>query len=387
MPEILSKFSFPTEWGFVREPARPKDLQVLDFDKTYDYHTLWNDAIQIRPDTLLLIGPPLYNAVHWINNSCHFYDELGNKLDWKYSELDRACVTVVSTKTWMQKLIFVTPYNKHEITINYSSSDFNNKTVIITISKNNPISWLKQWIDFHHVVHGVDGILLYNNQSTIYTNDYLESQLYRPDMTIKVVDYNVPYGTLGGGLWSWQGRNGTYLPWDSDFAQYVMLEHAKWRYLHSSKLVISADSDELLTIPNTTLSKISEYCETSTNSVWQYKGIWIEPVDGDTKEIASSIANEDRCFNRYWLTNYSEQRGIGIKWLMNPRRNLEFQWRMHDVTGPHMMTQDISYGHYLAMNTGWSWKRDSYNSDISSLTEYMPIKRDLDIWNKFGALK
>ena len=379
MVDLLAKFEYPLEWKMQRVPARPVELQVLDFDKTYDYRTLWNDAVQIQLDTVVLIGPPLYHTHDFLQSSCQFLDSTQRILNWQYVPMDRAAYLVIKTHKHEDFLILRSPVGEYKFAVNQPSTEFQNKKVIVTISKNHPISWLQQWIAYHRTVHDLDGLILYNNQSEIYNSSELETALSRSDMTIKVLDYDVPFGTMGGGLWEWQGRKGNFLPWDSDFAQYVMLEHAKRRYLYNAKLAINADTDELLLFKNSTLNHIATYCESSSNSVWLYQGIWIEPVNSETKEIAQSVAWEHRHFKNYWHTNYSNQRGIGVKWLLNPAKNLQHQWMLHRTTGPHMSTDEISFAHYLAMNTSWSWQRDGYMGDVNSLVELPQLKNNLDI--------
>jgi len=380
MPEILSRFIYPREWNQKREPVRPQQLRVLNFDSNYDYDTIWNDAIQVQKDTLLLVGPPLYATASWINENCIFIDNIGRQISWEYSEMDRACVMRLTTHDWIQELFLKTPYGTYVIKVNYPNEEFANKKVIVTISKDHPVSWLKQWIDYHKTVHNVEGLLLYNNRSTIYTSELLEQQLVRDDMVIKVVDYDVPFGVMGGGLWEWEGRSGTYLPWDSDFSQYVMLEHAKWRYLHCAKLVINADTDELLVIKNSNLDGVAEYCSTGEHSVLIYDGIWIEPIDSKTGVIAKDIKFEDRKFLNYWHTQHGDGRGIGVKWMLNPQRNLGYQWHLHKTYGPYVKTSEIYFGHYFAMNTSWSYVRDEFNGDVTSLIEISELKKNLILW-------
>lgn len=380
MSELLSRFTFPSEWGFKRTPARPLALQVLNFDETYDYDTVWNDAIQVQPDKLLLIGPPLYDTAQWIHDNCRFTDTQGRSITWAYSEIDRACVMCLTTHEWMRELILETPFGTHVIAVNQSSTDFVDQKVIVTISKDHPISWLKQWIDYHKTVHNVEGLLLYNNRSTNYSSTQLQHALARPDMTIKVVDYDVAFGTMGGGHWEWKGQTGNYLPWDSDFSQYVMLEHAKWRYLHCAKLVINADTDELLIVKNSTLDSVADYCAAGEHSVLLYDGIWVEPVDSRTGVIAKDIAVDNRTFLNYWHTNSSDGRGIGIKWVLNPQRNMSYQWHLHKIYGPHVKTGEITFGHYFAMNTNWSYNRDNFTCDYHALAELEILKNNLIMW-------
>lgn len=393
MVEKPSRFVYQDDWSIAHDgtkqpqkvrrcPRRPRDLWVFDFEENYDWDTIWNDAVQINNETVLLIGPPLYEHADWLRSNHPLYLKGTNRtLAMEVNELDRACVTTVKVPGPVEEIFVAGDHGEKSIRVNKPSWDFADKKVIVTISRNHPVSWLKQWIDYHRTVHNLDGLLLYNNRSTIYTSEELEAALIRPDMVIKVVDYDVPFGCMGGGDWEWQGKKGNFLPWDSDFAQYVMLEHAKWRYLHCAKLAINADTDELLYIKHNTLDGLAEYCMTSSNSVWLYKGTWIEPVDSRNGAVASDVPFEDRRFDHYWHTNNANQRGIGIKWMLNPRRNMGYQWHLHKTFGPHMMTDEIGFGHYLAMNTSWSWTRDVYNGDRSTLQEQGEVKAHLLRWN------
>lgn len=379
----LNLVKYPDYWNLKRIPARPAHLQVFNFEENYDFDNLWYDAIQVNQETIILIGPPLYNTAQYLNMHCHFEDQCNRLLEYSIQEMDRVCFTVIKTTADIEHLFLVDNYNsfkKTEIHFIKPTLEFQDKKVIVTISKNHPISWLKQWIDYHKVVHNVDGILLYNNQSTVYSSEELERELLRSDMHIKVIDYNVPFGCMGGGDWQWEGKSGNFLPWDSDFSQYIMMEHAKFRYLFCAKLVINADTDELLMLKNLTLDEFADYCQTSSNSVWLYKGDWIEPIDQKNNIEANSIPFDDRYFENYFLTTGSQQRGIGIKWMLAPKRNLNYQWMLHRTAGPHMLTDEITFGHFLAMNTSWSWERDKFLGNHADLQHHTLMKTFLDKW-------
>ena len=373
---------FPDHWGFKRVPRRSKDLWVFNFEQNYDWDNLWYDAIQINETTIILIGPPLYETSQFLKERCYFSNWTNRPLKFEIYEMDRVCITVITVDKWISSITLVDGSHRHNILVERPSTEFQGKKTIVTISKNHPIPWLQQWIDYHKVVHNLDGLLIYNNQSTIYDSKELQETIQRPDMHIRVVDYNVPFGCMGGGDWEWEGKKGTSLPWDSDFSQYVMLEHAKWKFLYCSKLVINADTDELLILRKNSLDEIANFCQTAETSVWLYKGIWIEPIDSISGIEAYDIPFENRRFSNYWHTADSNQRGIGIKWMLNPQKNINYQWHLHKTTGPHAMTDDISFGHYLGMNTSWSWQRDKLLSDKKSLRELLEMKQSLDLWKK-----
>ena len=376
----LPLIKYPSNWGFQRTPARPKDLWVFDFEKNYDWDNLWYDVIQINQQNIILIGPPLYGTKDYISSTCQFVDQNQNKIPYTVYEMDRVCLTVLNVSQFLDHVFLIDSQTSYKLPVSIPSSIFANKKTIVTISKDHPVEWLEQWIDYHVCVHNVEGFLIYNNQSTAYTSDELQTRLARPDTTVKIVNYNVPFGCMGGGDWSWGGKSGNYLPWDSDFAQYIMLEHAKWKYLSVATLAINADTDELLTTHNTSLDHIAKYCQENTNSVWLYKGVWIEPIDSVTQKEACNVEYADRRFYNYWQTTHSNQRGIGIKWMLNPQKNLSYQWMLHRTSGPHMETTEISFGHYLAMNTSWSWPRDKFTGDITQLATHYAIKYNIDTW-------
>lgn len=67
--------------------------------------------------------------------------------------------------------------------------------------------------------------------------------------------------------------------------------------------------------------------------------------------------------------------------MLNPKKNLKYQWKLHTTTGPNLKTSEIGFGHFLAMNTSWSWKRDSLTVPTESLAEFDIIKQNLNKWN------
>lgn len=382
MPDYLNKFTFPEEFKIKRIPSRPPQLQIHDFHDKFDYNTLWNDAVRVAANTILLIGPSLNNAVEFIQKYCNFVSDKDQILDWTHIQLDRVSILVITVPSVISELYIVFEEHKWKINWEEQSPVFNNKITAITISKNNEISWIKQWLEYHRKVHNLDGLVIYNNQSTLYTSEQLEQAIKRPDMEIKVVDYDVPYGPQGCGDWEWKGMRGSSLPWDSDFAQYVMMEHAKWKYLTRSRLVISIDFDELLMTGQNTLQQIADYCQTSENFAIAYEGIWIEPVNSKSMINAKDVELSERKFSDYFSTAKQVHAGIPIKHMLCPNRTLKYQWLIHGINGPHIKTDSISYGHYMAMNTGWSWTRDSYNLDPQLLQIVTELKNNLDkTWN------
>ncbi len=115
---------------------------------------------------------------------------------------------------------------------------FAGKRVLLTLSKNNRLEWICDWIRFHQDHHGANAVLLYDNNSTLYSLDELASAIANlPGIeATKVIHWPYKYGP--------QGHGGGF--WDSDFCQSGALEDARWRYLQRARSVLNVDIDELV---------------------------------------------------------------------------------------------------------------------------------------------
>jgi len=364
MLDIPSTIKYPLAWGFKREPARPPHLRIdycggMKFDDNFDWDNLWYDATQLNPSTVLLIGAPLYGTKDWLQNNATFETNNGTKLSFRFAELDRVCYTIVTVSEELEKIYLVTNTERTEIKINHNDGQFNGIPVMVTLQKDNPISWITQWIRYHSEVMGVGGFLIYDNGSTKYSLNELEAALSKTKAKVRVVSWPYPYGPQGSD----------FAPWDSDYGQYVMLEHAKWRYLSGSSLVLNNDVDELVVTKGINLRDIAEFLRNNNScQCIRYRGIWIEPYDIVNKESANTVPFEHRRFKDYYCTDDNNKIGIGYKWLLMPsQNNINQQWLVHHINGPMIESDQMFYAHYMSMNTNWSWSRDHFKGKVEDL--------------------
>jgi hypothetical protein len=362
MTDTCSIIKYPSLWGFKREPARPVELRRdyfsgMKFDENFDWDNLWYDAVQLENGPVLLIGPPLYETGNFLKQNCNFFTTTGTVLPFQIIEMDRACITVIETATPLNEII-LNPGDV-KISINKQDRTFDNKIVFMTLQKNNPISWIREWILYHLVNYGISGVVIYDNRSDRYTASELEAAIQIPNVIVKVVEWNVPYGPQGFDC-------NYYNVWDSDYAQSSMFEHAKRRYVSNAKLVVNCDIDELIVIDNGDLSTVLIDLESSNVAGYCYKGRWIEPYDVTNNILAEAIPQDARSFKNYYCTDSRNEIGIGNKWMVIPNRVLNYQWSVHNCPMTIQSTS-IYYGHYMPMNTNWSWKRDKVDRDTSCL--------------------
>lgn len=341
----------------------------MRFNDNYDWDNIWYDAVQVSADTLLLIGPPMNNTAQLIANKIGITDADGNLLQGRFIPMDRAQLTVIQTPRWLDRVNMisevVTPIAVHRL-----DDRFNGKRVIFTLQKDNPVSWIKQWAIYHRDTLGADGILIYDNGSRAYTAEQLELSLAIPDIIVAVVRWDVPYGPQGFDC-------NYYNTWDSDYAQSTMFEHAKRRYLHCASIAVNADIDELVVAPGRTLGTIASDLNTRGIAGYTYKGRWIEPYDVKNGRDARQIPHDQRRFYDYHCTDHTNPRDLGNKWMLIPAKSMEHQWLVHHTTAPMEHNTDIYYGHYLAMNTNWSYPRDAYDRDPANLVSDLHLMQNL----------
>jgi hypothetical protein len=336
----------------------------MKFNDNFDWDTLFYDAVRLAPRELILIGPPLYRMKHHLRKEARFVDQHGETLSQAVYELDRVCLTVIrsTNKYSIDKLSMITPTEITDIQINPRSTLFENQRVLITLQRDNPVAWMRQWMDYHEVNHRITAFLIYDNNS-FYRPELIDEFCGKPGRTIVVVCWPFPYGPQGIDS----------LLWDSDFCQYGMLEHAKYRYVYNADLVINGDIDELL-LSDRDISDIV----TLNGGIVSHGGFWVSPYSLSTGVSACDIAQDQRQYGDY--AGVDETRNLSNrKWIVDPKLcDRPAQWQVHQISGQRF-TRQVSYAHFMATHTNWSQRRDTPRTIPQS--EHEGLRRALDnVW-------
>ena len=363
MIDPVTTVKFPPTWPIKREPARPPELRIdycggMKFNDNFDWDNLWYDCVQLNDNQTILIGAPIYGAKDWFKDNAGFGDSDNNLLNYQFYELDRVGYTVVQTHKLDSHIVMLSKgTDPIAIKVNVNDGYFNGHKVMVTLQRDNPIEWIEQWMDYHYRVHGIDGFLIYDNGSISYSVGELDHRLSRDYLKLKIVPWPYPYGPQGSD----------HAPWDSDYGQYCMLEHAKYRYLSHASMVLNNDIDELIVTKGPTLEQIREQLDQGQQHCLYYLGKWIEPHDVPNNKGAYELPLTARRFRDYCCMDSNNKRGIGNKWMLVPKQCMQYRWRVHQISGPAGQSTDLYYAHYLAMNTNWSWSRDKFEGDVINL--------------------
>ena len=323
-----------------REPPRSVEQRQNNYDELFDDRTLFYD-IYHTVEGVTLSGPPLLNLKDNVASAAIFVD--GEKtMQSSFDDLDRTQRSYIRADPAASNMRIVMPGLSAELAIAPNHSDlFAGRKVLFTKSKNNDLEWIKDWALFHAREHGVDAVLIYDNGSTDYSaDDVLRTVSDVGGIAVAVVvSWPFPFGPQGG-----TGGGVQNAPWDSDFCEYGIMEHARRRFLTQAAGVVNADIDELVIVEDG--GTLFDELQRSGAGVLLYAGRWIEAVGairGSTPRFADfRFYNPDRAKTT-------------MKWAANPARiRAATQWKTHYVHGvPVTKTDAVLHRHFEGITSRW----------------------------------
>lgn len=353
----IPTIAIPRSTGLRRDPPRALENRQADYEDKFDFNTLIFDAIYL-PDTrsVILICPPAMN-LESVWKAARFIDSRnqGQTFPFELVKLDRLLEVIVSD---------VDPTSKESISLEIAgqpiplpiaddqSNIFSERKVLFTVSRDNDLGWITDWAEYHAKVHGIDGVLLFDNGSTSYSCAELSAALSMVSelKAIQVVDWRALWGPTAGpsGLW------------DSNFGQHGAFEVARWRFLREASLVVNADIDELL-LPLSD-KDLKSACEASQFGAIHFVSRWVVGISGVTP---AHTKTGHRDFTHLLPPGDPRARQ---KWAICPRRAANImQWRTHHLpryASEKILTADFEIRHFREVNTGWKESRKHrHNAD------------------------
>lgn len=350
---LMELVRIPDSWGVLREPRTPPHQRNmmrhgLSFDEQFDWDILFSDVIDIGDNRILCIGGPLYELADLIK----FSD--GTKiLNHEIYQLDRTCITLVHYTDSYDNLQLVHSKENVPVKVFEPSTIFKGIGFVTTMQKNEPVSWIKEWLQYYYVEYGVKGFLLYNNNCTDYTTEELQSELRSMyhDIVVEVVDWNVPYGPQTPA-------------WDSDFAQYTQFEHCKYKYGWCSPYVLNHDIDELLvTKEGLGIDGILGFMKQNGVAAIVYGNRNLNAYNVHLEESSHLIDNQEIHYKDYYHymdeennPNFWGERSI-TKWIIIPEMAMDCQWKTHYIDGNSKFihlpkdNESIYFAHFYSMKS------------------------------------
>lgn len=330
----VNPIALPDESPVARKPPRPRKCRDNGYSEKFDYETLFYDVFYSR-GAIVTVGPPARNLARYIRRELRWED--GRRVSRRVYKMDRAERSVILPRGMSLKL---RASGSIELS-NDESSAFAGRRVILTMSKDNPVNWIRDWAEFYVVNHATDAVLLFDNCSSKYSANDIEAALADVEglKAVGIVEWPFKYGPQGG-----RGSK-----WDSDFSQSGMFDVAWNRFLSRAASVINVDIDELA-LPAS--GGLHSQVERSDSAVLLFDGRWISAND--------VYAGSDFVFASY---PYLEADGASCppKWAAVPDRlGRRSQLSVHGARRVARISKtDVEYRHFRGVNTGWKYDRKS----------------------------
>lgn len=359
-----------------REPTRPVAFRTDGFDEKFDDDVLFYDVFRRTDGLVTLLGPPLFNLESFIRPDSIRSIPDRKPCPFRVRRMDRQVQLIANVPEACKALEISLDGASIAVEIQPNMAPlFSGRRVLLTQSKNNELTWIRDWVAFAQRFHGADAVLFYDNASDRYSTEHVRDELRRLDgiKSIEVLSWPFKYGP--------QGLDASRF-WDSDFCQMGAWEHARWRYLAEARSVQAGDVDELV------LSRrgrgVFAAAENDLFGVVRYRGRWVVGTDRSPLfETGTLYRHRDydtllreRIARRYGIFR-RDTMASAPKWTVVPRRcPASAQWAVHRITGwlaAYRISSEFSYRHFREISSNWKYTRlarDVYDSEVH---EFDPV--------------
>ena len=329
------------------------------FDR-FDYKTLFFDTFVMNNGrSIRLSGPPLANLKDYIDNSVFYIDGLNVNNRVRLKDITRKQDSMIKCNGGQQVKLDC-PHFSVEATISNCELDtFSKMNTLLTINKNNSLSWVVDWANFYSRAHGINAVLLYDTGSTAYTSNELLSAL------------RSVAGIQAAVVVRWPFRHGPFrerpgVDASANYSQVAMLTHAKEKYLSRARSVIHCDIDELIYSFDGT--SVCDAAMESPIGVVSVGGTWIESVTAASQpyrhlDFRHAHVNRSDCFP---------------KWCVAPSKlPPENNWQVHAIWGLEGIESSPRFrlAHFRGINTNWREKRAVYTPPTAKHEIFEDIER------------
>lgn len=230
---------------------------------------------------------------------------------------------------------------------------FKDKRVLLTLNKDNDLSWIKDWATFYAKEHGADAVCIFDNGSSAYdVSDIAETLERLPNISIvQIVRWPYIFGVMD----KIGQENG--LNQHVRFAQPPMFLSFYLRLGHVAASILNVDIDELVFSPSR--RSIFEEAERRFFGVVKFDRFLVENVRSDASVQIGSDFQGFHYRNKKRLGRQDHLR----KWAiapnnLRPTKACPMPWthRVYGVLNPYPASKEFRCYHFAGINTGWRAK-------------------------------
>ncbi len=353
----LSGFVFNQDNAeLVRERHNKNTERHHDYDARYDFRTFIYDCFyEPELSAVTLLCPPLLNFRKLLSN-LQFKIDGEQVVPTTVEDLSRCSVITFDCPNQAPLMLSLShPNFGGNLAIGRSFlEDFKNTNALFTISQNNRLEWIQDWLTHYVKAHGANAVILSDNNSTDYSMKELGDAVCAVPGIDKaaILRARYPFGPTDENSYG------------ALFLQRATAELCRRRFLGHARAVVSADIDELFhsfsgsSIFDATVASQAGYIRADAKWVYAIPDATGSPLrHRDHKYIS---ANNKPKANRKWCVAPQGPQA-GRQWLTH------FLGSRKDPVDP-----DFRMWHFRQVSTGW--KHDRSGQPVKGLDTYPELE-------------
>jgi len=343
--ETLSSLRIPAALGLARRPAVPPEYRGENYGALYDVSTLFYDAVHLpAAQKIVLFCPKLFNLEPLIRQGRFSSGEGPLRLARivhrrRYDEVWLVGASIAGTLEYQWR-----DWSTSLALSRQDDETFAGLNCILAISKNNKLEWIRDWLHYHVCEHGLEGLVLFDNQSDEYGMEALAEAVDQVAgiKAFKVVSAPFSYGPKG--IKRKVSR--------SKYLQTSLLNIARIRYFSRAAAVLSIDVDELVHSSRAGLT-VFEEARSSRFGYTAFRGAWLFDTAGD---------NALPLHRNHWLAQEEGGR-CPYKYCVVPQSPIgRLAREVHGVAASKLLnflfeSKHMKYWHFWNINTNWKGHR------------------------------
>lgn len=241
MLDTLAGLRVPADSPILRDNVVADANQTPDYLTKYDRRTLVYDALHdASRDRLTLVSPRLLNLWPLLRDGLRIGNRPARRLRRRI--FPKCEILTLSAPHDTISVVLPDGHVLAALPRADNPAPFRGTNAIVTMSKDNPLDWIVDWLRFYVRAHGADAVLFIDNGSTAYTPATLAETIASvPGLrhaTVLTAPYS--YGPL-------DAKGHTRIK--PHFLKSAMLNMARIAPLAQARAVLNADVDELVQGP------------------------------------------------------------------------------------------------------------------------------------------
>ena len=355
----LSSITLPPNSHISRKARFSFKKRDSNFLQNFEQKILFYDIFwQDENKKILLIGPPPRNLTSLMKKAKFSVDGGKTLLKAKFHISLSVMITELSGDLSNAKELFIEFAGlKFTAPIQENISKFLPDTrIIFTISKNNPLKWIRAWADYYYQFHDANCLILFDNGSTNANLAEIAKELEQTKIE-HIILISMPYifGAIDLAVFT--------NPYWTNFLQNCINSITLRRFAAQAQGLLNCDIDEFAV--HREYSSIFHSLKDIPNGLLIMRGIWIEPHKyktnhGDHRDFA------------YKYSDPKKNSCKSPKWVIDPKRswvkklNIHPYWHWIENRPPFSkyITQDAFFWHFKGINTNWKLNRNMASKNL-----------------------